>query len=48
MGQILARWRRPVAYRVALDLHHWAMQLALHRRIVMTIKIARNRGTFVC
>ena len=33
MGRILARWRRPVASRVALDLPYWAMHffLAKHK-----------------
>jgi hypothetical protein len=46
MGQILAQWWRPVASKVALDMLHQGMCLALHRRIVITIEMARKGGTF--
>ena len=45
MGQILARWRRPVASRVVLDLPHWAMCSAPQYLIRMAIKMARKAGT---
>ncbi len=38
--QVVARWRCPVASRVALDMLHWAMRLVLHRRTAMAIKMA--------
>jgi hypothetical protein len=47
MGQILAQWWHPVASKVALDMLHWAMHSELHRRIVMAIEMAQDRGTFV-
>jgi hypothetical protein len=43
-GQIIARWRRPVASRVALDLLYWAIRLAPYRLIRMVIKMARKAG----
>ncbi len=46
-GWILAGWRRPVAHKVALNMLHQAMCLATHRRILMTINMAHNGGTFV-
>jgi hypothetical protein len=46
-GQILARWRRPVASRVALDLPYWVMGSAPYRLIRMAIEMAHNGGTFV-
>ena len=39
-GQILARWRRPVASRVALDLQYWAMRSAPYHLIHMAIEMA--------
>jgi hypothetical protein len=39
MGQIVARWRRPVASRVALDLPYWVMRSAQYRLIRMAIKM---------
>jgi len=45
-GQILARWRRPVASRVALDLPYWAMRSAPNRLIGMAIEMAREAGPF--
>jgi hypothetical protein len=44
----VARWRRPVASKVALDMPHWAMPSVLPRRIAMAIKMANNGGAFVC
>jgi hypothetical protein len=46
MGQILARWRRPVASRVALDLPYWAMRSAPYHLILMAIEIASKVGAF--
>jgi hypothetical protein len=45
-GQILARWRCPVASRVALDLPYWAMCSASYRLISMAIKKVRKAGPF--
>jgi len=45
-GQILARWRRPVASRVALDLPYWAMCWAPYRLIRMAIEMASKVGAF--
>ena len=46
MGQIVARWRRPVASRAALDLLYWAMRSAPYRLIRMAIEMAREAGQF--
>ena len=43
---MLARWWRPVAYRVALDLPYWAMRSAPYRLIRMATKMARVAGQF--
>jgi hypothetical protein len=43
-GQIIAQWRHPVAFRVALDLLYWAMRLAPYRLIHMAIKMAHKAG----
>jgi hypothetical protein len=45
-GRIIARWRRPVASRVALTLPHWAMLLAPYRLIRMAIEMASKAGPF--
>ena len=45
-GQIIAQWRRPVASKVSLDMLHWAIRSALHRRIVMAIEIIVNFSAF--
>jgi hypothetical protein len=47
MGQILAQWWHLVVSMVALDLLYWLMSLALHRRNVVAIKMARKGGAFV-
>jgi hypothetical protein len=39
-GRILARWWRPVASRVALDLLYWAMRSAPYRLIRMAMEMA--------
>ena len=46
MGQILARRRRPVASRVALDLPYWVMRSAPYLLILMAIEIANQIGAF--
>ena len=49
-GPILARWWRPVASRVALDLQLWTMcsaPYALYRLIHMAIEMAREAGPFL-
>jgi hypothetical protein len=46
MGRILAQWWHPVASKVALDMLHWAMHLALHQRIVMAIGIVIDLPAF--
>jgi hypothetical protein len=45
-GRILARWRRLVASRVALDLPYWAMRSAPYHLICMAIEMAREVGAF--
>ena len=45
-GQILARWRLPVASRVALVLPYWVMRSALYRLIRMAIEMASKAGPF--
>ena len=44
-GQILARWQRPVASKVALDLAYWAMRLTPYHLICMAIEMASEVGT---
>ena len=46
MERILARWRLSVASKVALDMLHRAMCLALHQRIVIAIEMAHEGGEF--
>jgi hypothetical protein len=46
-GQILARWRRSVASRVALDLLYWAMRSALYRLTRMAFEMARKAGSLL-
>jgi hypothetical protein len=48
MEQVVARCRRPVASRVAMDMLHWAMPRSSLQRVHMAIKMACNRGTFGC
>jgi len=43
-GRILARWRRSVASRVALDLPYWAMRSALYPLTRMAFEMAREAG----
>jgi hypothetical protein len=44
--QALARWQHPVASSEALDVLHWVMRPALHRRIRMVIEVASNLPAF--
>jgi hypothetical protein len=46
-GQIIARWRRPVAYKVALNMLSRAMHSSPHWRIVVVVKMANDGNTFV-
>jgi hypothetical protein len=46
-GQIIPRWRHPVASKVALNMLRQVMHSSLHRRIVMAVKMAHDGGTFV-
>ena len=48
MEQLVARWWRPVASRVAMDILHWAMPHVSLQRLCMAIKIACYGGTFAC
>jgi hypothetical protein len=47
MEQVVARCRRPVASRVALDMPHLAMLSVLLRRTAVAIKTAGRQGAFV-
>jgi hypothetical protein len=42
--QVVARWRRPVASEVALDMPHLAMPSVLLRRIRKAFETGRNGG----
>jgi len=42
--RVVARWRRPVASNVAMDMLYWAMPHVSLHRLTMAIKMARNRG----
>jgi hypothetical protein len=46
MEQVVARWRLPVASRLALDMPHWAMPSVLLQRTTVAIKTAGGWGTF--
>ena len=46
-GQILTRWRHPVAYRVALDLPYWVMRSVPYHLIRMAIEMARKASIFL-
>jgi hypothetical protein len=46
--QVVARWQRPVASKVALDMPHWAMPSVLLRRIHKAFKMGRKGGAFLC
>ena len=43
-GQIIARWRRPVAFKIALDLPYQAMRSAPYRQFRMATEKARKSG----
>ena len=47
-GQALAQWWHPVASSESLDVLHWEMCPALHRRIPMAVKIASVFPAYVC
>ena len=46
MVQTFAQWQHPDASSEALDVLHWAMHPALHRRTYMVIKVASNLPAF--
>ena len=46
--QVVARWRRLVAYMKALDLLHQTMHTVLHHHTTMAVEMASDGGTFVC
>jgi hypothetical protein len=46
--RVVARWRRPVAFGVALDMLHWVMPQVLLQRLAMAINMVRRGGAFVC
>ncbi len=45
--QVVARWQRPVAFGVALDMLHWEMPHVSLQRLHMVIKMACDGGAFV-
>ena len=45
--QVVARWRRPVASGVALDMLHRAMPHVLLQRLTMAINMVRRGGALV-
>ncbi len=45
--QVVAQCRRPVASGVALDMLHWVMCFASHRRTAVAIETAGGWGAFV-
>ncbi len=47
MERVVARWRRPVASGVALDMPHWKMLSVSLRRTAVAIKTAGGQGAFV-
>ncbi len=46
--QVVARWQRPVASGVALDMLHWAMPSILLWRTAVAIEMANVGGAFFC
>jgi hypothetical protein len=42
----LAQWQHPVAYSETLNVLHWAMHPASHRRIRMAIKVTSDLPAF--
>jgi hypothetical protein len=47
MERVVARWRRPVASGVALDMLHRVMPHVLLQHLTMAINMVRRRGAFV-
>ena len=47
MERVVARWQRPVASDVALDMMHRVMPRALLQRLRMTIEMACDGGTYL-
>jgi len=45
--RLVARWRRLLAYIIALDLLHRAMRTVSHHCTAMAIEIASDGGAFV-
>ena len=45
--RVVARWRRPVASGVALDMMHWAMPHVSRQRFCMAIEMSSDGGAFV-
>ena len=45
--RVVARWRSLVAFMKALDLRNLEMRSVFHRRIAMSIEMARDGGAFV-
>ncbi len=45
--QVVARWQRPVASEVALDLLNWVMLSVSPRCTAVAIEMANNRDAFV-
>jgi hypothetical protein len=45
-AQALAQWQHPVASSEALDVLHWTMHPASHRRIRMVIEVASDLPAF--
>ena len=45
--RVVARWRRPVASNMALDIIHWAMPHELLQCLRMAIEMACDGGAFV-
>ncbi len=48
MEGVVARWQRPVASGVALDMPHQAMPSVLLQHTPVIIETANNGGAFVC
>jgi hypothetical protein len=45
---VVAQWRHPVAYKVALDMPYLAMPSVLPQRTAVAIKMTNNGGPFFC
>ncbi len=46
--RVVARWRHPVAFGVAMDMLHRAMPNVLLQRLTMAINMVCKGGAFVC